>query len=150
MRSLAGSQAGRTSALSRFATWRAATSRSTDGQHGRAVEPCGAVGLRGHELVGVRYGGDAVRHVGIVGEQASVAVRRVGMVAVHRPDGALAHVAWNDENAFLDKEDQFAEVTVGEQRAKLLQLLVGKDAALGNAPQALRDEPPRALVKKPE
>ena len=54
-----------------------------------------------------------------------MAVTRVGMIAVHGADGALSHVAWKDQHTLLDKEDQFAKITVREQGAKVLQFCIG-------------------------
>src|SRR5580658_6584025 len=124
------------------ATWPRAGSLSTDGQHRLAVEPCRALALRGHEPVDVGNVGDAVRDVRIAREQARVAVRRVGVVAVHRADGALAHVAGDYQHALLDKEYHLAEIAVGEKGPELLQFGVGKDAALRHAVEGFRDELP--------
>ena len=65
----------------------------------------GLLSLGGHQLVDVRDRGDVGGDVGVIREEACVAVRGVGVVAVHRADGAFAHVARNTQYAFVGEKD---------------------------------------------
>src|SRR5580700_3382242 len=150
MKSPAGLQAAGTSAWFRFKTWLKAGCRSTSQQRWLVIEAGRARGLGCHQLIDVRNGRNAIGHVSIVCEQARIAVGRIGMIAMHRADGALAHVAWNNEYALVDKEDHFTEIAVGEKSAQFFQFRIGENSALGDVLEDFSDLLSGPVVEEPK
>ena len=72
------------------------------------------------------------------------------MVAVHRANGPLAHVARHNQHAFLHQKNEFAEVVVGKPAMQLLQFRVGQIRPCANQFQRLGYELARLGLEKPE
>ena len=95
-----------------------------------------------HKFIDVGYARDFIRDVRLVAEQRGVAVRSLGVVAVHSPDWTFAHVAGHDYYPLIHKENHLAEIAVGEHCAEPVQFLIGQDMSMGYQYQACGDRHP--------
>src|SRR4051812_20580576 len=108
------------------------------------------LGIPGHQVKDVRNGSHFRRDVWLIREKRSVTLRIGGMVAMHRADGPLAHMAWHDQNTFFHQENEFPEIAVREEGPEIFELLVWDDAALGSLIETINNCLAGMIVEEPE
>lgn len=98
----------------------------------------------------VRDVGDVGRHVTRAAEERGVALGIMRVIAVHGTDGALAHVAGDDEGAFPNEEDKFAKATIFKVGAHGFEFVIGDDAAFAHALKSCGDALAGVVIEEPE
>src|SRR5689334_7281253 len=72
------------------------------------------------------------------------------MISVHRPDGPLAHVAWDNKNPLPHEKYEFTKSPVGKQGSHGFQLGVGNNASLLHLLKAAFNSLSCGRIKKPK